>query len=149
MFRRRRPTEERDRGYLDGGIAEFCFFESGLDSSLRENGGCPAPHLWIADQVRNDVIGVVLLSPSPLIPLPSRGYCVGGVVLLLYARPLTSGLRIKSAMTVRCAGLGRCVASFCGYCLEASTSLRHGRIQQVLSVACPCPSGLRIKSAMT
>ena len=25
----------------------------------------------------------------------------------------------------------------CGYWLEASTSLRHGRIQQVLSVACP------------
>ena len=67
MFRRRRPTEERDRGYLDGGIAEFCFFESGLDSRLRENDGCPAPHLWIADQVRNDVIGVVLLSPQPWI----------------------------------------------------------------------------------
>ena len=33
----------------------------------------------------------------------------------------------------------------CGYCLEASTSLRHGRIQQVLSVACP-PCG---KSSMT
>ena len=32
----------------------------------------------------------------------------------------------------------------------AGTSLRHGRIQQVLSVACPVrPSGLRIKSAMT
>ena len=36
-----------------------------------------------------------------------------------------------------------------GYCLEASMSLRHGRIQLVLSVACHCPSGLRIKSAMT
>ena len=30
-------------------------------------------------------------------------------------------------------------ATGCGYWLEvASTSLRHGRIQQVLSVACPC-----------
>ena len=27
----------------------------------------------------------------------------------------------------------------CGYCLKASTSLRHGRIQQVLSVALPSP----------
>ena len=56
-------------------------------------------------------------------PIKGEGDSVGWVVLLLYARPLTSGLRIKSAMTVRCAGLGRCVASFCGYCLEASTSL--------------------------
>ena len=38
----------------------------------------------------------------------------------------------------------------CGYCLKASTSLRHGRIQQVLSVAFLIrPSGLRIKSVMT
>ena len=38
----------------------------------------------------------------------------------------------------------------CGYCLEASTSLRHGGIQQVLSVAFPVLTyGLRIKSAMT
>ena len=49
--------EERHRGYLDGGIAEFCFFESGLDSRLRENDGCPAPHLWIADQVCNGMCG--------------------------------------------------------------------------------------------
>ena len=42
------------------------------------------------------------------------------------------------------------VSPTCGYCLKASTSLRHGRIQQVLSVAFPIrPSGLRIKSAMT
>ena len=31
----------------------------------------------------------------------------------------------------------RVTMSPCGYCLEASTSLRHGRIQQVLSVALP------------
>ena len=37
----------------------------------------------------------------------------------------------------------------CGYCLKASTSLRHGRIQQVLSVAFPVlPSGLGSESVM-
>ena len=56
-------------------------------------------------------------------------------------------------------------APSCGYCLKASmtgtllravdsrlrgTSLRHGHIQQVLSVAFPVlTSGLRVKSAMT
>ena len=55
----------------------------------------PATTLWIAGQVRNDVTMLVcLVSPSPLIPLPSRerGNMVGCLVV---ARP-------------------------CGYCLEAS-----------------------------
>ena len=62
---------------------------------------------------------------------PIKGEGEYGCFVLLSARPLTSGLRVKSAMT----GL-ECPR--CGYCLEASMSLRHGRIQQVLSVACPC-----------
>ena len=67
----------------------------------------------------------VLISPSAPVsgtgtgfdssPIKGRGMEVG--VVLLYASP-------------------------CGYCLKASTILRHGRIQQVLSVSCHHPSGL-------
>ena len=104
-------------------------------------------------------------------PLPSRERGFGWLCCLVYPhirRP--SGLRIKSAMTVRCAGLGRCVASFCGYCLKASMTglavglacftltlvLSHqgrgdsgGWFGLVSSASHAAPSGLRIKSAMT
>ena len=41
--------------------------------------------------------------------------------------------------------IGCSVPAACGYCLEASTSLRHGRIQQVLSVACARPVDSRLR----
>ena len=50
-------------------------------------------------------------------PIKGEGELVGCFVLLS-AQPLTSGLRIKSAM------MGRCYASFYGYCLKASMTGR-------------------------
>ena len=84
---------------------------------------CPAPHLWIADQVRNDgdiVPGVpamwmpayagmtvrvgcfvLLFSPSPLIPLPSRERGIMSVGLsCLHPHP-TLWIPAYAGMTVK------------------------------------------------
>ena len=42
---------------------------------------------------------VASFSPSPLIPLPSRERGFSRLFCLVVARPFTSGLRVKSAMT--------------------------------------------------
>ena len=77
----------------------------------------PTP-LWIAGQVRNDAN--CLVSPSPLIPLPSRERGMYGWFILLSARHRPSGLRIKSAMTDP--------ASPCGFWIKSRmTMLGHGR----------------------
>ena len=62
------------------------------------NDGCVmpgrSPPLWIADQVRNDVTRAARPVDSRL-----RGNDGAGGTVLLSLRPLTSGLRIKPAMT--------------------------------------------------
>ena len=63
--------------------------------------------LWILDQVRNDVTMLVHRFHPHLSPLPSRerGFC--RLFCLVAAPPFTSGLRVKSTMTVLIAEMTR------------------------------------------
>ena len=60
----------------------------------------------------------------------------GRLVCLVVTPPFTSGLRIKSAMTVLMAGMTRGVSPPCGYCLEASMTGRGfaglGRFRRIV-----------------
>ena len=101
-------------------------------------------------------------SPSPLIPLPSRERGNLVVVLaLLYALPLTSGLRIKSAMTWTMLmrrfhphpnplpSRERGILSVGLACSPAHPPPCGFPAYAGMTGALHCPSGLRIKSAMT
>ena len=87
-----------------------------VDSRLRGNDGpvlvclvvSPAPHLWIADQVRNDVT-MLMHRFHPLIPCQALGQALvlchqgrGGYgwFVLLYASPC--GYCLKASMTATC-----------------------------------------------
>ena len=98
---------------------------------------CCMPALWIPAYAGMTVWWDCLVSPSPLIPLPSRERGTEVGVVLLYARPVDSRLRGNDGMVgLSCftltfdsspiKGEGDLVvldllfASSCGYCLEAS-----------------------------